>query len=75
MDCYFSRQLDNVNLKLVERQQTDRFKMTNHQVFGYHNNIESTLLLRTQNFGGTDTPSKKDLISPFYQWFLFLVNW
>lgn len=59
MDCYFSRQLDNVNLKLVERQQTDRFKMTNHQVFGYHNNIESTLLLRTQNFGGTDIPSKE----------------
>lgn len=59
MDCYFSRQLDNVNLKLVERQQTDHFKMTNHQVYGYHNNIESTLLLRTQNFGGTDSPSKE----------------
>ena len=59
MDCYFSRQLDNVNLKLVERQQTDSFKMSNHQVVGYHNNIESTLLVRTQNFGGTDIPSKE----------------
>lgn len=59
MECYFSRQLENVNLKLVERQQTDSFKMTNHQVVGYHNNIESTLLLRTQNFGGTDMPTKE----------------
>lgn len=58
MNCYFSKMLDGVNLKLVERLPSTSFKMSDHQVVGYHNSVESLLLLRTQNLATKDYPTQ-----------------
>lgn len=58
MDSYFFKKLENVHMGLVDKHRTDVIKLTHHEVVGYHNNIESTLMLRLQSFKEHDAPVK-----------------
>ncbi len=58
MESYFFKKLENVHMGLVDKHRTDVLKLTHHEVVGYHNNIESTLMLRLQSFKDPDAPMK-----------------
>jgi len=56
MDGYFTRMLEPVNIKLVERLSSDSLALNELNVINYHNGIESVLLLRTKTFLERDLP-------------------
>jgi hypothetical protein len=56
MDGYFSRTLEPVDIKLVDRQPSTSFRMTTTNIENYHNNIESLLLIKTRTFSERDLP-------------------